>query len=719
MSISSSSSSSLATSSSSATSTYEISVDSSIRNRYEIDRTASYIYKGKYQRVALQFPDELLHDSPLVITELRKILLLFYTNNYTNSFPSSQVSSITNNTLLPIQLFILGDTSYGSCCVDEVAAAHGNADIIIHYGHACLSSPSTIPVYYVFHQSFDVNSYHIESIIMAIMEEINEIYNNNISSSSEPISSSSLNNNNEYIILLWDPDLTFTIPLIMDKLKQLLKNHNQYNKLLISSEDDTLSILHKHNHSYNSINNSDNDTDTKNTSITFQSPISFLLLPTLTKAYKHSSTVSTSSNNHENDKLLLSCCGFTLSSTSLATSINDTESFISNSRILYWGNKDSRCRLLTAQYAYAKKILYIPVIPSITSLPIIENIGHQASRIMAKRYRMIEAIRAANIIGIVCGTLAVEGHQKIITVLSSIIKESGKNLYILLLGKLNPAKLANFPEIDIFVMIACPESTFLDTTVSSSYSKPIATPHEVIIALSDYSNAAIIDQLPHKNKEWNGFSIVNFQELLPNTLSSSSTCSHDTNCCQSEATNNGTCACQTNLATDNEIEIAEEENNEIPVFSLLSSTTNNGTTAVLRKRTKPSSNNNNTVSSLRNSNIDPSLFSTALINKDTSSTIINYSQYGKAAEYYHTKRQWKGLSYDIEPDNLEQEFSRMNISSTVPSSIDETGNAGNDNTTTSQAIITVDEPSTVNKPKYNTTIHTGIHGIASSYTHEK
>ena len=42
----------------------------------------------------------------------------------------------------PASLFILGDTSYGSCCVDEVAAQHLDADIVVHYGRACLT-PTT------------------------------------------------------------------------------------------------------------------------------------------------------------------------------------------------------------------------------------------------------------------------------------------------------------------------------------------------------------------------------------------------------------------------------------------------------------------------------------------------------------------------------------------------------------------------------------------------
>lgn len=48
------------------------------------------------------------------------------------------------------KLFILGDTSYGACCVDEVAAEHVDADVVVHYGRSCLSPPSRLPVIYVF-----------------------------------------------------------------------------------------------------------------------------------------------------------------------------------------------------------------------------------------------------------------------------------------------------------------------------------------------------------------------------------------------------------------------------------------------------------------------------------------------------------------------------------------------------------------------------------------
>src|SRR6202000_1650150 len=48
------------------------------------------------------------------------------------------------------RLFILADTSYGACCVDEVAAEHVDADVVVHYGRSCLSPTARLPVIYVF-----------------------------------------------------------------------------------------------------------------------------------------------------------------------------------------------------------------------------------------------------------------------------------------------------------------------------------------------------------------------------------------------------------------------------------------------------------------------------------------------------------------------------------------------------------------------------------------
>ena len=47
---------------------------------------------------------------------------------------------------------ILGDITYGACCIDDLGAKTLNCDLLIHYGHSCLVPVTTtlIKVLYVF-----------------------------------------------------------------------------------------------------------------------------------------------------------------------------------------------------------------------------------------------------------------------------------------------------------------------------------------------------------------------------------------------------------------------------------------------------------------------------------------------------------------------------------------------------------------------------------------
>ncbi|KAL9102744.1 MAG: hypothetical protein Q9163_002141 [Psora crenata] len=124
---------------------------------YEIQRTISEIKKEKYKRIALQFPDDMLRDAARVFEALRNGLVADAENGKT-----SRTNGVDDESLQQTQglkdsersseprLYILGDTSYGACCVDEVAAEHVNADAVVHYGRACLSPTARLPVIYVF-----------------------------------------------------------------------------------------------------------------------------------------------------------------------------------------------------------------------------------------------------------------------------------------------------------------------------------------------------------------------------------------------------------------------------------------------------------------------------------------------------------------------------------------------------------------------------------------
>ncbi|KAF1938817.1 diphthamide biosynthesis protein 2 [Clathrospora elynae] len=139
--------------------------DEQVALTYEIGRTVREIREGRWKRIALQFPDQMLTDAPRVYEQLSRGLLKARKGQNGVQENSGQPNGATSDEELreklektalqgeeasEEKLFIMGDTSYGACCVDEVAAEHVDADVVIHYGRSCLSPPSRLPVVYVF-----------------------------------------------------------------------------------------------------------------------------------------------------------------------------------------------------------------------------------------------------------------------------------------------------------------------------------------------------------------------------------------------------------------------------------------------------------------------------------------------------------------------------------------------------------------------------------------
>ena len=114
-------------------------------------------------KIAIQFPDSMLHNSPEVVWMMEErvndILRDADSNCDTSAF-----------------CVVLGDTTSNECCADEVAAHHLDADVLVHYGHACLSATSgNIPVLYSFGRS-DIN---VEQTIERLEEALSSRDNDN------------------------------------------------------------------------------------------------------------------------------------------------------------------------------------------------------------------------------------------------------------------------------------------------------------------------------------------------------------------------------------------------------------------------------------------------------------------------------------------------------------------------------------------------------------
>jgi 2-(3-amino-3-carboxypropyl)histidine synthase len=94
---------------------------------FEIHKTIHRIRSLHSQQIALQFPEGLL----LFATTISDILTTFCPGT---------------------TYYILGDVTYGACCIDDYTARALNCDLLIHYAHSCLIpiSKEKIATLYIF-----------------------------------------------------------------------------------------------------------------------------------------------------------------------------------------------------------------------------------------------------------------------------------------------------------------------------------------------------------------------------------------------------------------------------------------------------------------------------------------------------------------------------------------------------------------------------------------
>ncbi|KAF4323619.1 hypothetical protein BBI17_001871 [Phytophthora kernoviae] len=335
--------------------------DCDILKYYDIPRTVEQIRSGGYKVIALQFPDSLLPDASRVQQELKDGL-------------SGQWERV----------FILGDTSYGSCCADEVAAQHLMADCIVHYGRTCLSATTSIPVIYVFGNA----PIEVEDCVKQLSEQV---------AAADP---------KKTLVMLYEPRFHHVSNDVFKTLQQKFGER----KLVFGEMK------------------------------TFYDPTS-------------------------------------------------TEKFA----LLYIGAESAHLTSILMRYSAVDCFSYNPDTFST------RKEGAVVNRSLMRRFFLVQQAKEAQIFGILMGTLGVSEYLNVVHSLQKLIKQSGRKSYLFVVGKVNVPKLANYAEIDAFVLVACQQNTLMD---SKEYYKPIVTPYELQLALSP-------------NEEWDGQYKTGFREVIP------------------------------------------------------------------------------------------------------------------------------------------------------------------------------------------------------------
>lgn len=107
----------------------------------------------------------------------------------------------------------------------------------------------------------------------------------------------------------------------------------------------------------------------------------------------------------------------------------------------------------------------------------------EINKVLMKRYALIEKIKSSEVIGILVGTVVVDGYLEVINKLKEQIIKAGKKCYEVLVGKLNEPKLKNMAQvIDLYCLVTCRETSLIDSMAFNHM--PVVTPHEVLLAIS-------------------------------------------------------------------------------------------------------------------------------------------------------------------------------------------------------------------------------------------
>ncbi|GMM36537.1 2-(3-amino-3-carboxypropyl)histidine synthase [Saccharomycopsis crataegensis] len=148
-----------------------------LRDYYSIDELIEFL-QGKFKKITLQFPDSLVCDSSYVVQMLQEGLIPDENNSIDAGLDDGKKhgghcatctdcscgktekerKTTKSQKIDKYEVWVLADTSYSPCCVDEVAAEHIGADVVVHFGDSCLTPVQKLPSVYVFGKpQLDIN----------------------------------------------------------------------------------------------------------------------------------------------------------------------------------------------------------------------------------------------------------------------------------------------------------------------------------------------------------------------------------------------------------------------------------------------------------------------------------------------------------------------------------------------------------------------------------
>lgn len=104
----------------------------------------------------------------------------------------------------------------------------------------------------------------------------------------------------------------------------------------------------------------------------------------------------------------------------------------------------------------------------------------RTSLLLSRRLFALHRAFTASTFGILVHNVGLSKSHSIVSSIRRTLKKHGKKSYTISVGRLNPAKLANFEVVECWVLVGCLEGGLVD---QKEYYRPIITPWELSLAL--------------------------------------------------------------------------------------------------------------------------------------------------------------------------------------------------------------------------------------------
>ncbi|KJR89476.1 diphthamide biosynthesis protein 2 [Sporothrix schenckii 1099-18] len=502
--------------------------DDELRAVYEVARTAREIRAGNRKCVALQFPDAMLGDSPRVVKLLREEL-------------TATAVEIESGVAASEKVYILADTSYSACCVDEVAAEHADADVVVHYGRSCLSPTSRLPVIYVFTQ----HELDEDAVVQSFAKELGAPQEGNEGDDSE---------GRQNVVIMADVTYQDHVAPVADRLRNL-----GYKNVLATK------VVHR--------------------------PLGSIPNRTIVGARD-------------------------------GAEVKDEDVDLHEYAVFHIAQPPTSLLLALAARV---KAFYIYATTDTDNSAAGSLLAPRTMGLLGRRYAKVLTMATAGVIGILVNTLSVNNYLKAVDAIRKRIADAGKKSYLIVVGKLNPVKLANFAEIEGWVVVGCWESSLVED--DAGFYQPVVTPFELEMALmSD-------DERIWGHKWWGGLEALT---TVP------------------EPETNGEPAADAAAPTDTTAgngAVSDEEDSEVPQFDLR--TGRLVTTSRPMRNRGPNAKNvaNRDRSTIASSSQNPNGGALALRSKAGELATIN-GVASPGAEFLRSQRTWQGLGTEFDDEDV-------------------------------------------------------------------